>query len=158
MRSHAVVGVLLFTTIFFTLPGGQVSAAQEATPLAGAVGLPVTPGPEDCTVEPVTGEALFARANEPVPVGTPGAPSGVSVQEGPTPVTPRLVEGLPPGQAIGEPATTGAMVETVRTWIACGNRGDERRFFAVMTPELVFEWLEIEPATGAGDRGGNRRE
>lgn len=143
MRSRSIILAVLLAVVTLAAPGARMTLAQEATPATGATGLPVTPGPEECTVDALSASELFDRAGDmPLP-GTPEAQVGIDLEEGPATPDPLL---LPDGDPADE-ATVTAITETMREAIACINSGSPLRFFGLTTDAFVRSALEADPIT-----------
>jgi hypothetical protein len=111
---------LVVAVAALALPLG--ARAQDATPVASPVGSPFAPGPEECTVEPISLERLTQLMGTPVPVAivdVAGTPVG-----SPTPFA------MPEGQPADE-ATVAAITAAVREYVACLNAGDTARVLAL---------------------------
>ena len=115
------------------------SAAQDATPAAGAMGFPITPDPAGCQVEPRSADELLALwytpEGSPVPAATPtwGAQT--------TSLT--LTVGPP-----ADEATASEVVRVVSEIFGCFAAGDFPRATALFTDDLV-RGFGGEPGTTA---------
>ena len=112
--------------------GGQVAAAQEATPAVGTDRAAFVPGPEECTVAPRSSEDLTGLLATPA-AGTPAA--------APTPPA------VPFGAPDGEPAdaeTAAELTALVRQEWACANANDFPRMLALYTDDLVRRYFPPE--------------
>lgn len=118
----------------------DLAAAQAETP----VGLPMTPDPSECRLEPrppaVFEEAIREAIASPIPV----APM-------PSPTTPAIA--LPEGG--GRPAdaeTVAAVVATMREALACNNARDYPRAYALYTDEAAHQ--SVASIAGTSSRPG----
>ena len=115
--------------IVLTMVAGQTVSAQQATPGSGSVEFPITPGPEECTVAPLTEGELMARVDAVAQPGTAGAqaePGGGDTGD---------EEAIPEGEPVDD-ETVAAITATTRELIACSNAGNQLRFFALTTDTL----------------------
>src|SRR5688572_14098747 len=62
------VAALVIASLF-VMVGGLHARAQEGTPAPEQTGLPVTPDPSECTVQPLTIDEIIAIVGSPVPGG-----------------------------------------------------------------------------------------
>ena len=99
--------------------GLGAATAQEATPDATPLALPLVPDPSLCVAPPA------ARAPYAAVVGTPGPG---------TPAAPPPL-GTPAGQP-ADPATVAAITRTVVEALACANAGDMARLVGFYTEEF----------------------
>src|SRR5215210_4184731 len=106
-----LAAVLLIVTVD---PG--IVAAQDGTPAASPVALPVNPDPAACTVEPLTVDELLTRMGDTPLPATPG-----SMGAGGTPL-PAAPFALPAGEP-ADPATVTAITTTLYDAFACRNTG-----------------------------------
>jgi hypothetical protein len=112
--------------------------AQDATPVASPVASPFAPGPDECTVEPITVDRLTQLVGTPVA----GVQSDANPDASPTPFV------MPEGEAADE-ATAAAIAATVRTYIACLNAGDFARALALYSDQGLRDLLAGAIANGA---------
>jgi hypothetical protein len=132
MRVRSGSGVILVVLGLVMMCGA--ARAQDGTPVTLPTGLPVTPDPSECTVEPMALEDLIAL------VGTPSADAGTSDAVGAaTPEAFALPEGEPADQA-----TVDEITATVRTVLACFNAGNFLAFFALSSENMILADLEEE--------------
>jgi hypothetical protein len=115
-----------------------VARAQGATPVASPVASPFAPGPEECTVEPITIDRLTQLVGTPVA----GVESDDSATASPTPFA------MPEGEAADE-ATAAAIAATVHTYIACLNAGDYPRALALYSDQGLRDLFATAVANGA---------
>ena len=122
-----VVGFSVFVTLVI---GGGPAAAQEATPTADRI----VPQPEECTIEPISTEALFALATP--TVATPTEMQATPDAEETAPPRLQVPFQAPDGGAV-DPATAQAVLAVIRQEWACLNANDTRRFLALLSDELI---------------------
>jgi hypothetical protein len=121
--------VLIFVALVAVgLPGA--ARAQDATPsIEGDV-----PGPEECTVEPMSLDRLAQLVATPVPEPV------ASPEASPTPFA------MPEGQPADE-ATVAEITAAVRQFIACINAGDYARLLALYSDRAIAE-IVLAPIGG----------
>jgi hypothetical protein len=124
--SLSVIGVVLLGTVALGIP--PRATAQEATPTMAA-GEAIDPA--GCQVEPITSERLIALwfpedAATPVPATPEAEPELTSIP-------------LPLGEP-ADPETVAEITATVRELLACQNRVENGRFFALFTDTMLRQF------------------
>lgn len=128
------------------LVSASLTVAAQATPTGGAMRLPVTPRPAECTVAKPDIDQVLARVHE-TPIPGPALPATpvMGTQE-PVVATP------PPGFTVpqGTPAdaaTVNGVTAALREIVACLNTGNALAVLPLTTDHFVRHLLQIEPVT-----------
>ena len=127
-QMRCIVAVL---TVFVTLcVTGVPAAAQDATPAADRS----VPQPEECTIDPISTESLFALATP-----TAATPAEMHATPGAEEIAPPRLEvpfQAPDGEAV-DPQTAQAVISVIRQEWACLNANDSRRILALYSDGLI---------------------
>lgn len=128
--------VLLVAVIWGPRTAVTAGAAQGASPEASSeAGIPITPAPVECTVEPRAVESLVVLLGTPVVDGAPAAePSSLAVVE------------VPVGEPADEEVAAG-ITASVRELQACFNAGDSRRALALVTDDFLRDFARENALT-----------
>jgi hypothetical protein len=121
-----VVGLCSFVVV-----GASGAGAQDGSPVAS----PDVPAAAECTVQPRSTDELRALFRE---VATPVLDSP---QASPTPA-------VAPAGAPADEQTVAAINATWRQFIACINRGDQARMFALYSDDMVRRQFRVDIAFG----------
>jgi hypothetical protein len=128
-------GVLLGVLLLLASSGSAAVSAQQASPAAGSITLPVAPAPAECTAQPLTVDELLARmGGEPLPA-TPG-----SLGAGGTPL-PAPPFALPEGEP-ADPDVVAAVTETLVQFFPCRTAGNWLAVFAFYTDDFLQQLRE----------------
>jgi hypothetical protein len=132
MRWVAILVLLLG----FSLIAPGMTTGVRAQEGVTAADLPITPGPELCTVEPRPLE-FFAQY-----LGTPGAtPSDAGSEQ----FEGSLESFVPPEGEPADPEMVDAVVATAVEIVACFNGGDIRRAFSLYSEDLIESFAAADP-------------
>jgi hypothetical protein len=130
LRLHLLAIVVALCS--FVAIGVSGVGAQNGSPVAGLD----VPAPAECTVQPRSADELRALFRE-----VAATPVLDSPEASPTPAVPPT----------GVPADEQTVTEINATWrqyIACINRGDQARMFALMTDDMVRRQFVVDVAFG----------
>jgi hypothetical protein len=123
------IGVVLCS---FVVIGGSGAGAQDGSPVAGLD----VPAPAECTVQPRSADELRTLFRE-----VAATPVLDSPEASPTPAA-------APTGAPADEQTVAAINATWRQYIACINRGDQARMFALLTDDMVRRQFVVDIAFG----------
>jgi hypothetical protein len=116
----------------FVMVGAPDAGAQDGSPVAS----PDVPAAAECTVQPRSTDELRALFRE-----VAATPVLDSPQASPTPA-------VPPTGAPADEQTVAAINATWRQFIACVNRGDQARMFALYSDDMVRRQFVVDIAFG----------
>jgi hypothetical protein len=123
---------IVMTLCAFAVTGVPGAGAQDGSPAAGLD----VPSPAECTVQPRSTDELRALFRE--VAATPVLDSPVA---SPTPA-------VAPTGAPADEQTVAAVNATWREYIACINRGDQPRMFALVSDDMVRRQFVVDIAFG----------
>jgi hypothetical protein len=124
--------VIVVTLYAFVVTGVPAAGAQDGSP---APGLDI-PSPAECTVQPRTADELRVLFRE-----VAATPILDSPEASPTPA-------VAPMGAPADEQTVAAVNATWRQYIACINRGDQARMFALVSDDMVRRQFVVDVAFG----------
>jgi hypothetical protein len=130
-----MIAGLALALLLLTAGGPAMSLAQDASPSATSIALPVAPGPDECTVQPMPVDELLRRmGGAPLPA-TPG-----SLGAGGTPL-PAAPFALPEGEP-ADPATVASITETMVHFFPCRTGSNWLAVFTFYTDDFLRQLRE----------------
>ncbi len=133
-------GIAVVLTLALALMASAAPVdAQEGTPAATPTADRIIPLPEECTVEPRSGESLMALAT-PTDDATPFA----------TPAVPEIPFGAFAGTPV-DAETATEYTAFIRTFWACNNTGDMTRILSLVTDEEIVRSFPPEAILSFAD-------
>jgi hypothetical protein len=128
---RCVLGIVV-ALCSFVVVGASGVAAEDGSPVAGLD----VPAPAECTVQPRSADELRALFRE-----VEATPVLDSAEASPTPA-------VPPTGAPADEQTVAAINATWRQYLACINRSDQSRMFALLSDDMVRHQFVVDIAFG----------